>query len=60
VQLTESAGVGVDNEFSWYGDFNRQRCSGDGSCLFLIFNFFIMYFILIFSSSTRYKDYVQC
>jgi len=31
VRLTESAGVDVDDKFSWCCDFNRRRCSGDGS-----------------------------
>jgi len=31
VQLTDSAGVDVDDQFSCSGDFNRRVCSGDGA-----------------------------
>jgi len=32
VQLTEGAGLDVDDEFSWCWNFNRRVCKGDGSC----------------------------
>jgi len=66
VQLTESAGVDVDDEFSWCCDFNRGVCSGDGSCskshlFFLLFSFFFYHILILFLAeaegrSNKYKN----
>jgi len=45
--VSEDRGVdGSDDDFLWYSDFNRWRCSGDEGCLTTVTFFFFFYSFL--------------